>query len=461
MMHRRHVLLGAGATALSTRLIAAPGGATLTDLARELYFYAFPLAYFARYRHAGVTQTDRLVRKRLTINAWAHADQIVTPESFGAPQTDTLYSLLVADLTAEPVLIRIPQMDGRYWSIQCCDFFGTTFAMINRRNTQKASLVALVGPDWKGALPKDVDSVYRSPTRWAFNAMRTHFTSEADRAVMMALRSQFAALPLSALSGGQPRGQWQSPGLTPTERGTDPLADFRLIAAMWQECRPPAADRRLLARFAPLGFGPGARPEIARLAQSIRAVLARAEAEGFATMQKLVSDRGVMQTANGWNQPNPQLGTYRDGNHLYRAIVAQTGIIGTPPSENVYMTMQKLPAGEQLSGDARYELTFDAASLKLADAFWSLHAYRYPTMSVIANPLGRYGISSRSEGLRQNGDGSLTLYLQRDDPGEGKTANWLPINLPGEPYMLITRAYEPTGAIAALTWAGPRVVRVG
>lgn len=458
---RRHVLAGLAASGLvGTPLLAAPRGETLYDLARALYVYAFPLAYFARYRHAGVTQLDRLVGKRLTVNAWAHADQVVTPESFGAPQTDTLYSLLIADLSREPLVVSIPQMDGRYWGLQCCDFLGTTFAIINRRNTAKATRAMLVGPDWQGGLPVGVDTLYRSPTRWAFNLMRVHFTSEADRAVMIRLRSQFAANPWSVHRGARASAEPSRPLVAPTDRGTDPLADFRLIAALWAECPPPAADKAVLTRFAPLGFGPGARPVIDRASPEVRAALTRAEGDGFAEIMTLIRSSNPPQTVNGWNKPNAQLGTYSDGNYLLRAAVAEAGIIGTPPSENVYLHMHKLANGERLSGDAKYELIFDAASLTQAGAFWSLHAYRFPNLSVIANPLGRYGISSRSEGLRHNADGSLTLYLQPNDPGGDRTPNWLPIILPGEPFMLSTRAYEPSGAIAALTWPGPRVVKI-
>jgi hypothetical protein len=44
------------------------------------------------------------------------------------------------------------------------------------------------------------------------------------------------------------------------------------------------------------------------------------------------------------------------------------------------------------------------------------------------------------------------------DAGVDRSGNWLPV-MPGENFMLTTRAYEPKGAIARLEWPGPKVVK--
>lgn len=358
--------------------------------------------------------------------------------------------MLLSDLSGNPLLLTIPQMDGRYWSIQCCDFFGSTFAMINRRNTPGPATIALVGPNWRGRLPKGVTAVHRSPTGLAILAMRSHFVSDADREILVGLRAGFTS------SAGTAAGT--APVIVPAERATDPLADFKLLAAMWSACPPPRADAALLRRFARLSFGPGARPNIAAMPAKLREALTRAEADGFAKIVAATQKIPGGRTANGWSKPNPELGLYRDGDPLYRAMIAQQGIIATPRTENVYMSLQRLPGGALLDGSGRYAITFDPVSLTEADAFWSMHAYQLATFSVIPNALKRYAISSRSAGLQFNPDGSLTVYAQASDPGGEFSANWLP-TAAGENFMLITRAYEPKGAIARLEWPGPKVVR--
>ena len=56
--------------------------------------------------------------------------------------------------------------------------------------------------------------------------------------------------------------------------------------------------------------------------------------------------------------------------------------------------------------------------------FWSLTVYD-STFFLVDNSLNRYALSSY-DNLKQNPDGSLDLYLQRESPGADKEANWLP-----------------------------------
>jgi len=44
---------------------------------------------------------------------------------------------------------------------------------------------------------------------------------------------------------------------------------------------------------------------------------------------------------------------------------------------------------------------------------------------LVENPIHRYAIGSRSEGLKYNSDGSLDLLIQNQVP-LGRESNWLP-----------------------------------
>jgi hypothetical protein len=119
-------------------------------------------------------------------------------------------------------------------------------------------------------------------------------------------------------------------------------------------------------------------------------------------------------------------------------------------------------AGRPLSGASRYTLTFPADGLPPARAFWSLAMYEVTPEGrafLVDNPLDRYAIGDRTPGLNSAADGSLTLCLQRERPGEAQVANWLPA--PAGPMRLVLRAYEPEDAIIDGRYRVPAVRRVG
>ncbi len=59
----------------------------------------------------------------------------------------------------------------------------------------------------------------------------------------------------------------------------------------------------------------------------------------------------------------------------------------------------------------------------------------------VGNPIRRYGIGNLAEQLKPNPDGSLTIYIQNESPGEAKAVNWLPA--PQEGFFLMMRLYQP------------------
>ncbi|MFV9616518.1 MAG: DUF1214 domain-containing protein, partial [Gammaproteobacteria bacterium] len=52
--------------------------------------------------------------------------------------------------------------------------------------------------------------------------------------------------------------------------------------------------------------------------------------------------------------------------------------------------------------------------------------YKLPEQVFAKNDIDRYIISSNTEGLKYNEDGSLDVYIQKENPGEDKVSNWLP-----------------------------------
>ena len=59
----------------------------------------------------------------------------------------------------------------------------------------------------------------------------------------------------------------------------------------------------------------------------------------------------------------------------------------------------------------------------------------------VDNPINRYSIGTYTEGLKNNTDGSLDIYIQHASPGKDRESNWLPSDK--NSFNLILRMYLP------------------
>src|SRR5204862_7102195 len=100
---------------------------------------------------------------------------------------------------------------------------------------------------------------------------------------------------------------------------------------------------------------------------------------------------------------------------------------------------------------------FEKGQLPPVDAFWSITMYRLPQRLLVANPLERYSIGDRTEGLRRGADGSLEIIIQHGSPGKDSESNWLPA--PAGDFTLILRAYLPRKEFLDGSWKLPAIKR--
>ena len=133
---------------------------------------------------------------------------------------------------------------------------------------------------------------------------------------------------------------------------------------------------------------------------------------------------------------------------------------GNDKIEAFYPLTHEDSEGRPLTGDSRYRLTF--RTLPPTRAFWSVTIYdtSYDGVAgyMVKNPIDRYLVNSITPGLVHGDDGSLTIFIQRDEPesAEGR-ANWLPS--PEGPFYLAMRLYWPTEAVLDGSWEPPPVVK--
>jgi hypothetical protein len=161
---------------------------------------------------------------------------------------------------------------------------------------------------------------------------------------------------------------------------------------------------------------------------------------------------------DGWTYPPADLGEFGD-HFIFRAIVAITGLGALNPAEAMYMR----PAGDGdglFEGDGLYRLSLPGPIP--ADAFWSLTMYESigdGQFFLTENPLNRYAIGDRTEGLMRGAGGALDIWIGRSDPGGARTANWLPAPEKG-PFALTLRAYLPRPELLSGAYRLPVIVQV-
>lgn len=142
--------------------------------------------------------------------------------------------------------------------------------------------------------------------------------------------------------------------------------------------------------------------------------------------------------------------------YVTRAVAARAGLWGNHGYEADYRIVYVDAKGRPIDAAHRFELHLPAPPP--ADAFWSLTMYDTHDIYRVENPIDRYSTGSSTSGLAYNPDGSLTSSMQKDSPGPGKAANWLPTLQQG-PFRPIMRLYQPQQPILDGSYTLPGIIR--
>jgi hypothetical protein len=109
---------------------------------------------------------------------------------------DTLYSGGWLDLKKKPLVLHVPDMNGRYYSVQFTDpRDGTDFAYVGRRTTgTKAGDYLVTGPGWSGSVPPGMKQI-SSPDNRVLVIGRVLVQNDNDLATASNLSKQITLTP--------------------------------------------------------------------------------------------------------------------------------------------------------------------------------------------------------------------------------------------------------------------------
>ena len=440
--------------------LVAVGLYSVTQLKQNAaaYLYGYPLVLMEQTRLSmgGGEPVDQVP------NQFSHV-QVFPDHEFREvvrPNNDTLYSIAWLDLAAEPLILSVPDTDGRYYVMPFMDAWTNVFAMVGKRTTGTLpGHYALTGPDWQGSLPADVEAI-PSPTNMVWLLGRIQANGAADIANVGALQEQFLLTPLSDWQS-RSAAHYSIKSSTSSDAAKDPshLVEnmsaqefFENLSSLMHYQPAPAADAEALQNLARLNVVPGKPFDITQL-NFLDAYLLR---KAISITRKTIVDEIAKgrELENGWAVQRDIIGNY--GTHYdIRAVVALIGLGALPPEEATYPSTNIDSQGQALSGRHRYKLHFAAGQTPPVEAFWSLSMYDERGF-FIDNPIGRYVIGDRDE-LQYNSDGSLDILVQLAEPASGQS-NWLPSPV-GE-FALTMRLYHPQPAFLDGSWKLPAVQRI-
>ena len=448
---------------LAAVIPTAPASAAVSDEVAEAE--ALAIGYQAFVVGAVYARSQILMEKDIHPNASLNAPLnhfnvypgLAKPGAIDfTPNNDTVYGLAWLDLRQGPVLITIPEVKGRYYTIQATDWALNTFSYIGSRVNSKAGTYAYVPPAWNGSLPPGVEPI-EATTTGVFLQARTVVQPENPSDIEPVV-AQLKTYRLEPLNKDARYMEVEPSSPVPNPKMTNPvwksLDFFTLLNRAWDFGGVRAQDEEVVAMFAPLGIGPGLTFDPTSLSEAQRRGLLRGVQAGYDRV--VAHAREIGENRNGWRYAT-DLGRY-GSNRLLASATGMSGYGANAAEEAMYIPVFNDGTGESLDGSRRYRIHFDADNLPPAKAFWSVTMYSLPENQLIDNPIDRYAFGDRTPTLKRGADGSIDIHVQKDKPVGDAAANWLPS--PEGPFWMIMRMYQPEQKALSGAYSPPPVERI-
>ncbi|MDQ6435376.1 DUF1214 domain-containing protein [Mesorhizobium sp. LHD-90] len=434
-------------------------------VARDAFFWAWPLvnmynrrlafSKFKEHRYSGPLLEAPL-------NELTMLTDYVNPEerNVACPNQDVVYGLGLLALDVSPVVIQVPDFGDRFWVYQIVDLRTDSFAQLGKMHGSTPGFYLLVGPDWHDEVPKGITRVFRSSSNTGLAAPRIaqEDTPEDKRAIQDVLTG-IMMYPLADYDGRMKRIEWSKlpkvPGAPPGEEETRwvfPEKFFDELPAVLADAPPLPGEE---ARYAQVLAVLAAAKDNPQMKQGMIEAAKDAEEK---LVNPLFQFRNYgQQLPHHWSTISNESAFGTD--YFTRTAVAKSNILVNSPDETKYFYQDLDASGERLNSDNRYTVTFPKDGTPPVNGFWSLSIYNEHHF-FIANPINRFSVGTKNKDLSLAADGSLTVYVQADEPADAvQRANWLPA--PKGDFSLYVRAYWPQAPVMDGSWTPPPVQKAG
>jgi hypothetical protein len=449
--------------------------ATITGNAAMAYLYGTALVGIANVTSSILLESPVPL---LLVNRMLQETTTITPNdtTVPTPNVDTLYSFSVIDLTPGPIIISIPAVESRYYSIFLNDEYTDTVGLFGSSSTGSAAIsVLLLGPSsadmaipdaFLSPAPNGSPRYFRSTTSGVWLLGRTGIDGSAsDTQAAISLMSNYN---LTAYPGNRilTSSLVANAAIAAAQLAAEPAPPyvsssyFQAINAQLCVSPPPSSESDLFSTtFNSVGIVANsstsgtqacidAASSSGSLPSSLYTAYAQGKSLGLTCVAALASSTGatgptgwISSTSTGFN------GTWGT-NFLNRAVTAVYYLGQLPASEATYLTLSVSSTGNALTGAnaSSYTLAIPFNSMPVSSGgFWSVTMYYESTKLLVANPINRYSINANTPGIVLGSDGTLLITIQSSQPSSSTAAaNWLPA--PPAAFYLVMRLYAPTAA---------------
>lgn len=462
--------------ALATLLLISPSCTNqakqkdLTDdeiaaIAKKAYVYGYPLVIMDLTRKVGTNVPSVIKNKSAApINQLGHASEFPDDKFTDVvkPNVDTYYSIAWLDLKNQPLVLTIPATD-RYYLFPMLDAYSNVFASPGTRTTGTgAHTFFIAGPHFNGETPDGMELI-KAPTSIVWIIGRIQVNSPEDGAtVVKNIQDQIKLIPVSEFGNNEyvaPKNEVKEEysKIIPVKDAGEMSAEdfFNYMAELMIDNPPAEADAPILKEMAKIGIEPGKKFDTSGFSNDLIAELNAIPHNLRTLVEKSMSKSENL--VNGWNAStftNPNLGNFGT-DYSYRGLIAYLGLGANLQADAAYPNAVTDIDGDQLNSDNKYLIHFSKEQIPPVNAFWSITMYNDKNF-LAANPINRFAIGDRND-LKFNNDGSLDIYVQRENPGKAKESNWLPAPEKGT-FQLTMRLYWPKEEVFNGTWK-PGIVR--
>src|SRR5215472_14247556 len=183
-------------------------------VARDAYFWAWPMinVYSRRLTYEKV-QDIVLVGPvpAAPLNRLGMLSNYIVPEEriVACPNQDVVYGAGSLALDLSPVVIQVPEFGDRFWVYQIVDKRTDSFADLGKMYGTTPGFYLLVGPNWKGEVPKGISKVFRASTNTGYVIPRVfQDDSPEDNKLVQGVTQQVMMYPLAEFDGKMKSRDW-------------------------------------------------------------------------------------------------------------------------------------------------------------------------------------------------------------------------------------------------------------